>query len=61
MLVEDAYCLNCQEYHIPGKKGKCPNCGAQLKIIDFVEIPTGLESMGVELTEVQNTGEGALW
>ena len=61
IIVEDAYCINCKEFHIPDKKGKCPYCKTQLRIIDYVEVPSGLESMGVELTEMQNTGEGAQW
>ena len=63
MLVEDVYCINCAEYHIPDIKGKCPNCKAQLKVAEF-ELPKtsdNLKEMGVDLKETQNTGEGAQW
>ena len=54
MIVEDAYCINCQEYHIPNKEGKCPNCKVQLNIIELPKTQDNLKDMGVELKETQH-------
>lgn len=60
-IIEDVYCINCQEFRIPTKEGKCPNCKAQLKKIILSKTSDNLKEMGVELKETQNTGKGALW
>lgn len=57
-IIEDAYCINCGEFHIPTKEGKCPNCKLQLKIVELSRTQDNLKDMGVELKEIQHA-EGA--
>lgn len=59
--INDEYCVNCGEFHIPTKDGKCSNCHASLQAVKLLEFQDNLKVMGVELKEVQHaygyTGE----